>query len=95
MRQQYGLRIRSEEFREMDWDEFCDLVSGLNETTPLVRVAQIRTESDPETLKRFTPEQRAMRREWQRRKALRRPETETRDFLADMQEAMAKLFGEG
>lgn len=95
MRQQYGLRIQSDEFRGMSWDEFCDLVAGLNEATPLVRVARIRTETDPEAVKRLTPEQRAMRAEWQRRRALTRPEDETRAFLADMETAMERLFGEG
>ena len=36
MRQQYGLRIKSEEFDGMAWDEFADLLLGLNESTPLV-----------------------------------------------------------
>ena len=93
MRQQYGLRIQSGEFAEMAWGEFADLLSGLNETTPLVRVAQIRTESDPERLKAFTPEQRAMRAEWQRRKALSRPQAETDAFLSQVQGTLREMFG--
>ena len=77
----------------MTWDEFSDLVSGLNEQTPLVRVAQIRTETDREALKRLTPGQLAMRSEWQRRRALRRPESETMAFVADMQRSIAGMFG--
>lgn len=78
----------------MGWDEFADLVSGLNEATPLVRVAQIRTESDPDALKQFTPEQARMRSEWQRRRALARDGGETAAFVASMQTAFADMFGE-
>lgn len=77
----------------MGWDEFCDLVSGLNEQTPLVRVAQIRTEKDPETLKKFTPDQRRMRAEWQRKRALSRPKSETDSFISTIQSAFAQMFG--
>ena len=69
----------------MPWDEFRDLVAGLTEATPLARVAQIRTERDPEALKAFTPEQRRMRAEWQRRRAMERPQSDVDSFIAAMQ----------
>ena len=94
MRQQYGLRIQGEEFATMGWDEFHDLVAGLNEQTPLVRVAQIRTESDPERIKQLTPEQRAMRTEWQRRRALGKSDEETKAFLDQMADTFSRLFEE-
>lgn len=90
---QYGLRIQSDEFAEMGWEEFADLLSGLNDGTPLVRVAQIRTASDPEAVNRMTPQQRRMRTEWQRKRALKRPEAETIEFVESMQAQLAKLFG--
>ena len=93
MRQQYGLRIQSDEFSEMSWDEFSDLLSGLGEQTPLVRVAQIRLETRPEVLKDFTPEQRAMRSDWLRRRALARPKDETDAFLAQVQASFSASFG--
>lgn len=77
----------------MRWDEFCDLVGGLTEQTPLVRVAQIRTESDPEALRRMTPEQRRERAGWQRRRALSRPAEEVRRDIEVLQRAMAAAFG--
>lgn len=93
MRQQYGLRIRGDEFASMTWDEFSDLLGGLNEQTPLVKVAQIRTEMDPEAIKGFSPAQRAMRSEWQRRKALGKPKGEVDAFLRDMKTALSNMFG--
>lgn len=95
VRQQYGLRIQSDEFADMSWDEFRDLVSGLNDETPLVKVAMIRTESDPERLKQYSPSQRAMHSEWQRRRALKRPEGDTQRFLADMEKSLSSMFGGG
>lgn len=77
----------------MPWDEFADLLSGLNDRTSLVTVARIRTETDPEMVKNLTPEQRRIRSEWQRRRAMRRPEAETQAFLDQMQEGIAQLFG--
>lgn len=94
MRQQYGLRIQSKEFSTMTWDEFADLLCGLNETTPLVRVAQIRTETDPETLKDFTPAQHRMRSDWQRRQALKKDSGQVEKAISNMQQAFANMWGE-
>lgn len=95
MRQQYGLRVRSDEFATMRWDEFADLLAGLTEDTPLVRVALIRTESDPERVRAMTPDQRAMRAEWQRRRAQRRPQADVEAFVGMIQAAFAQAFGGG
>lgn len=92
MRMQYGLRIRSDEFAAMPWDEFADLLSGLGEQTPLVRVAQIRTETDSERIRAMTPEQRRMRADWQRRRAARRTPAETEAFVSMLQAAVAEAF---
>ena len=93
MRQQYGLRVQSDEFRSMGWDEFADLLSGLNESTPLVKVAQVRTATDRDRIMAMTPEQRRMRAEWQRRRAAARPAQDTEAFLGMMQAAFAASFG--
>ena len=53
--------------KQMAWDEFCTLLSGLNENTPLVKMAQVRKERDPEVLKTFNEEQRRINAEWQRK----------------------------
>ena len=94
LRQQYGLRVQSDEFAGMGWDEFSDLIAGLSDDTPLAKVARIRTEDDPEAIKQMTPGQRRMRAEWQRERALRRSEGEGREFLAAIQGALARAFGD-
>ena len=78
----------------MDWDELCDLLAGLNEQTPLVRIAQIRTETDRDALKEFTPEQRRIRSEWQQRKARKVKRDDARTFVAQVQTAFENMFGD-
>lgn len=77
----------------MSWDEFADLLAGLNNETPLAAVIRIRLENDPERLKAMTPAQRRMRSEWQRVRAGKRPQSETDAFLRQMQEGLARMFG--
>jgi hypothetical protein len=50
----------------MPWDEFCNLLSGLGENTPLVRLAQIRKETDPKVMEHWTSEQKEINRKWKR-----------------------------
>lgn len=77
----------------MPWDEFCDLVSGLDPDTPLGRMVQIRTESDKDTLKNFTPEMRKIRNEWQSRNAQKKTQKEVDNFLTSMQEVFKSMAG--
>ncbi len=63
--QQYGIRLRYED--DMQWEEFCSLLAGLNEKTPLGRMVNIRCEDDPDMLKAFTPEMRRIRAKWRSR----------------------------
>lgn len=65
--QQYGIRLRRED--EMSWSEFVTLLAGLNEKTPLGKVVSIRSETDENIIRNFTPEQRRIQREWRTRTA--------------------------
>ena len=60
--QQYGIRLRRDS--EMTYDEFVSLLSGLKHDTPLGNVVSIRSETDKDILKYFTPEQKRIRSEW-------------------------------
>ena len=66
--QQYGIRLRSE-INTISWSEVRMLISGLLPDTPLGKIIQIRSETDKEQLKHFTPEMNKIRREWQNRLA--------------------------
>lgn len=80
---QYGIRLRAES--EMSWGEFCTLLSGIMPDTPLGQIVSIRSETDKEVLKHFTPDQRRIRNEWRRRQA---------QILAADAPAMIKQFQE-
>ena len=58
---QYNIRLKEV---DMDEDEFFSLLSGLNETTALIKIVQIRSETDKEMLKHFTPEMKKIRQDW-------------------------------
>ena len=57
----------------MSWGEFCSLLSGLMQDTPLGQIVGIRSEKDPKKIKNFTKEQRKIRNDWiiRRNKKLR------------------------
>lgn len=64
---QYGLRIRTKEFESVSWDEFKALLSGLGPETPLGRVVAIRSETDRDTIKHFSKDQKRIYDEWRKR----------------------------
>ena len=49
---------------DMEWGEFSSLLAGLNGDTPLGNIVRIRSENDPETLKKFTASEKKIRSEW-------------------------------
>lgn len=79
----------------MSWDEFADLLNGLNETTPLARMVQVRTETDPEVIKTYTTGQRKIRADWQRHLASQKTKAETDNFLIMLEEALKKNYMKG
>lgn len=90
---QYGIRIYSDTFKGMKWDEFKALVSGLSAETPLGRIVAIRAENDKEVIKRFTKEQRRIRAEWRNRSAQKMDRTTYEQAMKGFEkmfEAMAK-----
>ncbi|MBQ9314960.1 MAG: hypothetical protein IJ220_08260 [Clostridia bacterium] len=66
--QQYGIRLRKN-ISEMEWGEFSSLLSGVNSETPLGNIVRIRSEKDPEALKKFSPEEKRIRNEWLKKSA--------------------------
>ena len=91
---QYGFRIYSDDFKNMRWDEFKALLSGLSPDTPLGRIVAIRAEDDPEIIKNFTPEQRRIRSSWRKRQAGQKTEEDVEQALSQMLEAF-KALAEG
>ena len=94
-RSQYGIKVYSQEFKEMRWHEFCALLNGLGPDTPLGRVIQIRAEDDTDVLKNFTKGQHQIRSEWRNRRAKQMTEEQTMDFLEQMKQAFISMAGGG
>lgn len=82
--QQYGIRLRME-YQTMTWDEFCTLLSGLKPDTPLGNIVSIRSETNRDILKHFTPQQKKIRNEWKKRNA-------TRNVSMDQYDHDMKMF---
>ena len=91
--QQYGIRLRRE--IDMTWDEFITLLAGIGGDTPLGRIVSIRSETDKDRIKHFTPEEKKIRNEWR---------TKNRHTITDQKEidtamsnfaAMFKSIGKG
>lgn len=80
----------------MQWDEFASLLAGLNEKTPLGRIVSIRSETNPDMLKHFTPEMKRIRSEWRNKQATERV-WDMQAYDAEMQklaEAFRRMAGD-
>ena len=81
--QQYGIRLRKQ-MRDMEWGEVTSLLSGLNSETPLGNIVRIRSEKDPETLKKFTAEERKIRSKWLNKTASQITETDYKQAMENI-----------
>ena len=75
----------------MKWKEFAQLLKGLSGETPIGRIVAVRSETDPEVLKRFSKDQRRIRNEWLRRKAKKMPKKESEAFIESMKQAFLNM----
>jgi hypothetical protein len=88
---QYGIRLRQN--LDMTWSEFCSLLTGIMPDTPLGQVVTIRAEKDPKVIKKFSPDQKRIHREWKLRQANNvDPEQFDKD-MKDLGTLFAKMFG--
>lgn len=83
---QYGVLPSDQD--SLSFADWSKLVGGLMEDTPLGRVVSIRSESDPDVIRRFTPDQKRIQSEWARH----RNTAQARDQMA-LQRALATLCG--
>ena len=67
------------------------LLSGIMEG-PLAEVVKIRSEKDPQTIKQFTPAQKKIRNDWQKRKAKQISRAEYEAVMKNL-DAMFKAMG--
>lgn len=74
---------------DQGWREFCDLLAGLTEKTPLGRMVMIRSEDDEEILKTFSPDMLDERARW---RASHMTNTPAMMDDEELSEAQTKLF---
>jgi hypothetical protein len=89
--QQYGIRLRVED--DMSWNEFINLLSGINGDTPLGRIVAIRSETDPTAIKNFTKEEKRIYNKW-RHKAAKEVSKEEFDNAMKQFEEIFKNIGQ-
>lgn len=65
---QYGIYLPRVRNNEMSFREFIHRIGGLDEKSPLVRLVQIRKETDAKIMKSWPPEMKKIHDEWQSRK---------------------------
>ena len=85
--QQYGIRLRTED--DMLWDEFLNLLVGLNGDTPLGYLVRIRSERDFKVRQKFTKAEQKIYAEWRSRHSPK-PMAMSREEV-DM--SLKKIFG--
>lgn len=90
---QYNIRLIEAE--DMDWKEFCTLLSGIMPKTPLGQIVSIRSEEDKDVLKQFSKAQHEIRNSWRSRYNPTKGMTEVEKVKAvkEIQELFARAFG--
>lgn len=89
---QYNIRLI--DAVDMDWKEFCTLLSGIMPKTPLGQIVSIRCEENEDMLKQFTKEQHEIRNKWRSRHNPAEGMTEEEKVKAveEIQEILARAF---
>lgn len=92
--EQYGIRIRRE-ILTIKSKEVFTLVSGLLPETPLGRVISIRSETDKNALKNYTPEMKKIRSDWLNKQAkIKEKDVESLDkVFKSMEKQLEVMFG--
>lgn len=77
----------------MSWNEFKTLLAGIGPETALGRIVSIRSETDKDVLKEFTPDMKRIRTEWLIRNAKEKSIEERDRFVEEMKQAFIAMAG--
>ena len=78
----------------MPYSEFCSYLSGIMPDTPLGQIISIRSEKNEDIIKNFTPEQKRIKSEWEKKMASNVSEKELDEVLNGFKE-MFKTLAKG
>lgn len=92
---QYGIRLAElPNGDDMQYSEFCRLLTNISSETPLGNIVNIRREENTDILKSFTPEQKAIRDAWRNRTVkVEVTDEEKAAVTAEVQKLLAQMFG--
>lgn len=93
---QYGILPKDQE--ELPYSEWAKLVSGLMDNTPLGKVVQTRSETDPKIIAGMNAWQKRIRADWQSflaQKAAQQPKQDMMAQMAALEAMFANAFGGG
>lgn len=88
--QQYNIRLRKQ-LTDMDWGEFSSYLAGLNGETALGNIVRIRKEKDPEVIKKFSPEERRIHNEWNRKQVVTMSEEDYNKAMANLEKIFLSM----
>jgi len=91
--QQYNIRLRKD-ISNMEWGEFSNHLAGLNGETPLGNIVRIRSEKNPEAIKKFTAEERRIRSQWHNKNASKMSEQDYKQAMEDIKNMFKELAKE-
>lgn len=77
----------------MSWNEFKTLLAGIGPETALGRIVSIRSETDKDVLKEFTPDMKRIQTEWLIRSAREKSVEERDRFVEQMKQAFIAMAG--
>ena len=77
-------RVLPSEQGDLRYSDWIKMVSGLMDDTPLGRIVMIRSETDKERIKNFSPEQRRIQSDWKRFRSQRLQHFDSNDYDKQM-----------
>ena len=84
-------RVLPSEQGDLRYSDWIKMVSGLMDDTPLGRIVMIRSETDKERIKNFSPEQRRIQSDWKRFRSQRLQHFDSNDYDKQMR-ALESMF---
>lgn len=89
---QYGIRLH-QEYETISYQEYAQLLTGINGDTPLGNIVQIRAETDQKKINDFNTYEKRIYKEWQDYRNKQRAEVETEQKGKEIQQWLKSIFG--
>lgn len=90
LKTQYGYSIR-QEIDKLSWGELCSDIAGLNGDTPLGNIIRIRSEKDPEVIKKFSQAEREIYNKWNNKQAVAMSEQDYEQAMKNIEKVFLAI----